>query len=444
MDRSKQFFVFTLVFIAVLSLWIRISYFQQTIVNTPIRGDARQYVLYANNIVQNGTFSLASDPAFVKPDSYRSPGYPFLIALSILGERVLGVNSYNLLMYTQAILGVLIALISFMTARLFLTTKWSVAPALLVALSPHMISLGNNILSETLYSFLLLVAVYCFSYAFVRGTKWPLFVSGLFFGLAYLANQVVFFAPLLLVVAAIIYFYKKNEKIVAERSALISFVIIFFIVVGAWTARNIINVPAGQSSGSSRLLNNLVVGAHSDFYDIYRAGPQYLKDNPVTEDEKIINGSYKTFVKLMFGRIKEDPGHYLKWYMLDKPLLLWSWNILVGQDDIYVFPVIESLYQKSRLALASYSIMKSLHYWLLSCSVLGIFYLLKNGERAQVVLIFNYVVLVYMSFVYVVTQAEPRYSIPFRPEMYLCAVFFLSKTTEYLSSIRDRIRQVNG
>jgi hypothetical protein len=52
-----------------------------------------------------------------------------------------------------------------------------------------------------------------------------------------------------------------------------------------------------------------------------------------------------------------------------------------------------------------------------------------------------YVMVVYVSAVYVILQAEPRYSIPLRPAMYLCAMFGLWKISRLTKTLFDSIGQ---
>ncbi len=198
-----------------------------------------------------------------------------------------------------------------------------------------------------------------------------------------------------------------------------------------------INVQSGQSSSSNRLFKNLVIGSHSDFFDIYRANPRDPK-NPATKDLKILNKSYSAFTGLLLKRFIQNPGHYAKWYLIDKPILLWSWDILIGQGDIFVYPVKVSFYDKSKIASATHLTMMSIHYWLFGFAIMGGILLFKSINSMPHTPIFLYITLIYVSAVYVVTQSEPRYSIPLRPEMYLCAVFFISKTFEYLKSIINK------
>ncbi len=431
--KSTRFYLY-IILIAVLSLWIRFSYFKQTIIYNPVMKDAKNYVQYANNLIEYSTFSKSSGTISPKPDSFWAPGYPAFLATSIIIAKKLGINPYTVVMYSQVVLGVLISVLTLLLGRLFLSKAWSVLTAVLVSFSPHMISMGGYLLTETLFSFLLLAAIYSFSIAYDKKKWWIFIVSGLFFGLSYLVNPVMFFAPILLVLVAVCIFNSGKSKLsVSLKPKLITCLIVFFVIAGAWSLRNMISVQSGQPSGSSRLFTNMVIGSHSDFYDIWRANTRD-PENPATKDFKTLNGSYSAFTRLLLGRVIQDPGHYAKWYLIDKPILLWSWNILIGKGDIFVYPVKVSLYDNSTIALATFLIMKSTHYFLFGFAVLGIMFLFKNTNSISHIPIFLYIILIYISAVYVVTQSEPRYSIPMRPEMYLCAVFFISKIVEYLKS----------
>ena len=214
----------------------------------------------------------------------------------------------------------------------------------------------------------------------------------------------------------------------------------FLIVVLSWSARNYFNVDASKPTGSDRALGNLIIGSHDNFYDIWRKNSKDDMD-PAKLDNREVRGSISKFSIILYNRIKEQPVKYAKWYFIEKPYLLWSWSILTGQGDIHIYTVRKSLYDKNRLALISYSIMKSVHLWLFFFSLMGLFFLFKrnNGENKIEVGIL-YIILIYVSSVYVVLQSEPRYSIPLRPEMYLCAMFFLSELVRHYK--KHKIKRV--
>ncbi len=175
---------------------------------------------------------------------------------------------------------------------------------------------------------------------------------------------------------------------------------------------------------SSRLLTNLIIGMHSDFHELWRAN-RNDPNNPATLDAQLIGDSYRLFLERLRELFRAEPLAMSQWYLVGKPLQLWSWNILTGAGDIYIYSLVQSLYQESQLALASYVGMKSAHPWLAAAALLGALSTatVERWRRAPALVIT--IALLYISAVYVATQAEPRYSIPLRPEMYILAVYFV-------------------
>lgn len=70
-----------------MALVIRVQYVRHTSIYQPIRADARQYVLYGYNLAHHGTFSREFPASAPSPDSFRLPGYPLVIALSLFTGR---------------------------------------------------------------------------------------------------------------------------------------------------------------------------------------------------------------------------------------------------------------------------------------------------------------------------------------------------------------------
>ncbi len=407
-----------------LALFIRVEYFSHTEVINPFSGDASAYMKYAENLDRHHIFSRDTQSASPAPDAYWAPGYPFFIVLSTRVAKFMGSNPYSTLMLTQALLGALVVLLTYLIAKLFLSHKLALSAALLSAFSPHLISMGNYILTESLFSFTLLLSLYLFMLLLERQKLGLAIGTGLSFGAAYMVNPVMFFSPLLLA----LWFSWRTP--VLSKKVLVSMLLSFLVIVSAWSLRNFINVDANQSGSSDRVLANLIVGSHSDFYDIWRANPRD-PNNPATLDAAEVQGSIPAFLNILGPRIQAEPAEFAHWYLLAKPYLLWSWDILIGQGDIHVFNVKYSLYQQSALASLSYSVMKSTHVIVFAFALFGMFFWLKNHHPQASVL---YIALIYISAVYVVLQAEPRYSVPLRPEMYLAALFFLSEMLKVYKS----------
>ena len=120
-----------------LALVVRLAYFFGAQVDHPIRGDIVQYVNYAWNLLNHGTFSLA-DPgsAQVSPDAFRGPGYPAFLAVWIwlVGP---GGNWYFVAVMAQLLIGALLAPLSIAWTRLWLPRGAALSVGFLVTLWPH-------------------------------------------------------------------------------------------------------------------------------------------------------------------------------------------------------------------------------------------------------------------------------------------------------------------
>jgi 4-amino-4-deoxy-L-arabinose transferase-like glycosyltransferase len=441
--RIKNILIASLLVIAALGM--RTAYIVRTDVYLPIRADARNYCNYAQNLINHGIFSkdTSKNPT---PDCFWSPGYPAFLAANIylFGMK----HFYPATQFAQALLGALVAGMVFVIGLFFLPRWASTLAGLLTACSPHLISLGGYLLTETLFAFTLISFLLLYIIA-IRTEKSLYFgASGAVAGFSYLVNPVIFFAPLILAGLFFIRNIHHRPSSIPGRKRLIMFFLLAFMTPWIlWTARCYLNVPVTSDSATSRALDNLIIGAHHDFYEIWRANPRD-PTNPAELDQRRVKGSWSRFLSILGRRILDNPWHYMKWYLYEKPKLLWNWDILVGQGDVYVYPVIRPWFQTSLFASGIHSVMKSVHWWLLFLAFLGglslhRFWRSQQGEAIMVL----YVVTVYISAVYVILQSEARYSIPLRPAMYLCASFGLWRVgwaaRNLLNNFREKIPQRN-
>jgi len=126
--------------------------------------------------------------------------------------------------------------------------------------------------------------------------------------------------------------------------------------------------------------------------------------------------------------------------LIQKPLDLWGWKIFVGRGGIFVSAPNSTLYDKSTVASVSLVIMKNIHYWLFGLALVGFIFALKeppslNKESVLVL----YIALISISAVYVALHADARYSVPLRPEMYLCAVYTIYKLVDLVKKRQLKI-----
>lgn len=416
---------------------LRISYNANTLIVDPVRADAASYLKYAHNLLDYGVFSKDIKPPPI-PDAYWAPGFPLYLTAVIKTSQWLDRDTYNFILASQVLLGAGTIWLCFLLSASFLPGYWPLLPAMLAAASPHMVATASYVLTETLFGFLLLLSLHALSRALMSSRKIHWLLTGLSFTACYLVNPIAILLPPLLAIALLL--HKASRTAVGSKRKLLHCTIMLVapvIVVSAlWSVRGTLSVPPGQPTSSGRLLTNLVIGLYPDYHEKWR--DSILKPAENIEVPGVgIDDSYNSFFDELTTRFAMDPTGMLHWYAIAKPALLWDWNIRTGWGDIYIYRIEYSLYQTSAAAIAGYSVMKILHSWLLTCALLGTGYLLFANQRNGPIPAMIYFTLLYLSGVYILTQSEPRYSIPMRPEMYICASFFLWRSWEWVQHRRQ-------
>jgi len=434
---SRRRRLLTLALLTVAALALRITFIDHSLldprqpitvdmliydIDQPVRADALQYLLYAVNLVRHGVFSRAAPsddtPA---PDAFRSPGYPLLLALFLL----LGGNTgfYPLALHAQAVMGAAMVALTFLLGCRFLPQWAAWAAAGLVALSPHMVVMNGYLLTETLFGFLLLAALYLLARACECGDSTHLVAAAIAFGLTCLVNETaLLLLPLLLLVF-------RQHLIGRQRAVLL---IVFALFPGGWMLRNQTQLPPGAETGATRAIDTLSHGSYPGF--IYK-DPRY-RYFPYKEDpaQPAYGASLQGFLPVFMQRFSERPWRYLRWYLIEKPVYLWSWSLLQGQD-IYIYPLrASSLYRDSMVVRLSRDIMWVLHPLIQGIVIAGLllFPLIIIRQGADAMPTALWVVLLYYTALYALFAPWPRYAIPLRPEFYLWALWLLAMTPHWL------------
>lgn len=434
-NKHKTVHIYGIILIFVVALWIRIAYIQQTVINRPIVADARQYVIYGYNLAFNKTFSQEYPSDHPTPDSFRSPGYPLLIA-SVLK---LTDNFYPVILNIQVVLSSVLVLLTYALSCSFLPIWASYTSAILVAISPHLVSISSYLLTETLFSFMMLSSLFCFYHAQRLNNLSLYLCSSILFGYTYLTNEIVLFLPFLFSIFWLYRLRPLHKSIILKIGV---FLVIFSVFPAIWMIRQA-NLPPNALKASQRALSTLTHGTYPDF--IYKS-PQF-KYFPYHEDpmQPEISQSWNRFVEIFLQRFKERPLRYIRWYLIEKPYYLWSWNILQGQGDVYIYPVTTSLYTKSNLANATRTMMKLVHPIILIVAFLGILlvcyryrYYFKHMDSVPLML---WITIVYITIVYTIFAPWPRYSIPFRPELYVWTLWVIVTISNY---VYRKVKPIHG
>lgn len=461
--NTNRYILYLLLLTFIIGLHLRIQYVNHTIIYKPLRGDAGQYVTYGRNLVLHGVFSKDYASNNPVPDSLRSPGYPLLIALAMFLARPPGF--YRLIIDSQILISALMVFLTYALGVLFLPRWYAIIAAIFVAFSPHLISLTSNILSETLFSFMLLLSILTFVMALKRNKAFLFISSGLFFGYAYLTNETSLFIPFLFTIHV---FLSKSfrKKMMSNRISLklILFIVIFALFPICWNVRNSVNVPADAPRSSQRAFQTISHGAYPGF--IYQ-NREYLY-YPYREDPKQpeFGSSLESFLSIFWERFKKRPLRYMSWYLFEKPYYFWSWDnlqsqwggektvkvgdIYVYQGDIYALPVVTSLYHTALAADLTRKIMKYLHPVILLIALSGVLLFIierpwRNSRNyIQDPLLYLFTIIFFFTLIYTLFASWPRYSVPLRPELYLFAMWGIKTMADMLSRKKVPVRSIRG
>lgn len=432
------------VIVTLLALGLRWYYVSTARVINPIRADAMQYYTFAWNLAHHGIFSGSpqGSPTIV-PGNYRDPGFPLLLAfwMKLVGNQALW---YAAVLLTQAALSALTVPLATQLGRRWLDWRWAVAAGILMAVWPHNVAIASDLLSETLFGFLCALAMFLVARACDRRSIGWAIAAGVAFSAAALTNAV------LLPFGVLLALYLAWRKM-APRRVWLALCISAVLLPGAWAVRNhqLPPDPSGQSS-TDRALQNLVQGSWPAYHAAYTAlSHKDMRGAPVfiaiDTEYQLLRRSPVTGARVILHRLGQHPFHYLAWYALEKPWVLWDWDIRVGWNDIYVYAVKDSPFDTQPAMRALEAVCHTINPLLAALMLATLIVALvrwrhrggwPGGGRAAFESVL--LLLVYVTIVYSVLQSEPRYSIAFRPFEMLLAMTSCGLLASLVARIRRR------
>lgn len=447
MPRQRDWmWIGALLLVTALALALRWYYVSTAKVIDPIRADAAQYYRYAWNLAHHAVFSGAPPGAArILPDSYRDPGYPLLLAawMKLFSNQGYW---YAAVLFTQAAIGALTVPLTMQLGRRWLSRGWATGAGLLIALWPHNIVIASNILSETLFGFLCVLAMLLAAEACQRRSRWWSISAGVAFGAAALTNAVLLPFGILLAL------YLAWRRL-APRRVWVALLIGAAVLPGAWAVRNL-QLPSQASAHSStdRALENLVQGswpAYHAAYVLLAHGDQRGADvfRAINAEYDLLRSAPAAGAHEILHRLGEHPWRYLEWYTLHKPRVFWGWRIRVGQNDMYVYAAVESPFDRQpamrTIAAVAHSINPLLALLMLGCLATALVQYWRHGNaaqhRGQIVRDAVLLLVLYTTVVYSLLQADPRYSIPFRSFEMLLAMTACSLLANAVTRLHRRI-----
>ncbi len=450
-NRRRFWIVASMVIIVLIGADLRLqSVFHTQLDGPAIRADARDYVLYAYNLRNFGIYSRSDaalsprdpsvPPTLPAPDAVRTPGYPLFLTLFI-GSSITEQTIQNILL-AQVILGILTILLTFDLCRRFLPVPLALLAALLTALSPHLVTATVYLLTETLFCFLMVLCFWQLARTISKPSFGGFLIAGAVLGAAALTRPAVqyFIVPLALLLA-----FWKPVQFRLTGALVLGFALVFL----PWTARNLYTL--GKTSDESLMIGTLHHGIYPDF--MYNDDPKtfaypYRYD---PESARIAQSVNSVFSEIAH-RFQTEPVRYLKWFLVGKPLMLWSWHLTESIGGPFIYPVRSTPYVSLPYFRWSYQLMDRLHWLLVVLAALGcvLVWLPRHclGLTEPALLIARAIALLLWFYIalHMVGAPFPRYSVPMRPFLYAIAlltpaiVYYFRATISKFFPIKKRLK----
>ena len=420
----------------VLALGLRVLYVNTAVIDHPIRADAAKYITLADNLLNHGVYSSGRGQQ-LSPETTITPGYPLFLAALLDVKQDNPRFSYWLILNLQAVLGAFIVLFTFRVGLLFLPLRAACGAGLLAALSPHLIVSCGYVLTETLFTFLLMISLYLLLRARIHNNRVLYLVFGLLCALATLVRPSLALYPFCIVIGLFVAMKLKNYRLQTAGFILLG----FLVVVAPWLLWQQHATTAARARYSP-VASSFALGTYPNL--IYRnpklRGFPYREDPAYTEMGKsLVNG-----VAVLKQRAAAEPARYLYWYLIGKPLTYWSWSMIVGQGGPFIYPVVSTIYQQYTVAAATLWLFNTLRPLLLLLAAWSCAYVLFRIFRAKsiheeiLVISLLAATLLYFTLVHTVLAPLPRYAIPVIPVLYLTAAFGLWKAAALIGTLLER------
>ncbi len=211
--------ILRLFFFAVVEPWD-----PQVSQNAILVGDARGYHEVAVNLLESGTYdSLTSQ--------FRTPGYPFFIALIYF---FFGIKPWMVILVQIGLTVCMIFLVHYFGRWVFDETIGLLAAALF-AVNPLVIYYATTILTETLFSLVFLASLLFLIKGLIEERHGLLVISGFLLGISTLIKPITQFFPVIITILIAVW---PKRRISFRLKGLLGVFLVFYLTLFPWLARN--------------------------------------------------------------------------------------------------------------------------------------------------------------------------------------------------------------
>jgi 4-amino-4-deoxy-L-arabinose transferase-like glycosyltransferase len=342
------------------------------------------------------------------PFTGREPGY----VLFLLGPIyfIFG-HSIRAVQFLQAAIGATSVFLIYSIGKRFIGEKAGIVAAAILALWPADIAFSQEILTETLFTFLLLLTIYLFLSAFTNSSPTKFLFGGILLGTTTLTRFTMVLFPLALLVLLIVVF-RLNWKSI--KYFILLFVGFAMIVVPwtAWASIKADRLVFGRTGSGAIYWSGSYIPWDGNWlgYDV----PPLNK----FEQGKTENQLDKFLINETIRNIEQNPlgvaGMWIK-----KPFKVFLNARLAGKSQqTEGFQKIDSINLK--FVPIFFSFISVVHLAIIFFGLVGLYLLIKKRETRMVGLMIGGLVL-YYAFVLMPVNPDTRYQLSLMPYFMLLA-----------------------
>lgn len=427
------------------ALGLRLLYQSESVVDQPIRADAAKYVTAAYNVRYFGIYSLDTPDRGSRPPSGKtdlSPGYPLFLAL-FAGKHAI----HPSVLKVQAVMGALVCVFAFVLARMALPYPYALASGILTSLCPHLIALDYYLLTESLFTFVLMLGLVTLAFSW-WGDRYILTLAAGF--LLALSSHVRAVNMLIVLWLAPVFFIRARERQLSSKSRWIPHVAVFLAGMIVVTAchRTFMHQTQPHTQGGAQSEEG------SNGGDVGYTDPSQALDDwkrslvpprfyVKGESHVMMRHGNRTYRYPIKGGFWEYPAAYLKWNLWGRLFVLWHWDNAYN-GDVYIYPMIRKGFEVDRVLKTIHRVMRSLHWPLFLLSLAAPAMLFVKWKRKTLAVRERMLLVSASAFLYLVGVVWliawfPRYTIPARPLSYILASASLCWLIDFM-----RNRRVSG
>lgn len=416
--NRKRGLICILAVIFVLSFTLRWQYIHKTVFLQPLRADAYKYYVIGHNLATYGLFTSKSLPVESTPEA-RPPGYCFFLAA--IDKMTPSFQAfYQTTLWLQCLLGALTVIFSYFLARFLMPIPWALLAAVLVMISPHMIILSAYVLSESLFSFLLVVALVLLCLAFKTEKSLLFLLAGVFMGLGIFVRPVLGIFPLICMFLFLC-MYRKDISLLKLILPMLLFMMFSFLFQGSWNIWEKASF-GGDSVMGDQLKSSLLQGTYPHMTYNKLIGMPYRED---PNFKTLMDKGYGAIASHIYENFRKAPVRSAWWWLVGKPSLFWSWKVYFS-DGVNIYPVGKTWFDKNPFLNIVRTVMLKLHIIYILLTGFGLcFYIFRFSKKLsrseRFCYLLNYFLLIYFTLLFIILAPFPRYALPLGPVFFVLA-----------------------